>query len=288
MPLLLSTTIAGLAAGAAYALLGLSNLLTYRLAGVANFTQTAVGAFGAFTMVALNDAGVPLPVAVVTGVLVGAALHTAVGGIMVAWFAEGRQVVKAAVTIMLFAAIVAFGNRVFGASTVGRFPDPFAGIAFHLGGVNITWTAVITTVLAVGATVGCVLFLGRTRLGLKLRALSERPTTAALSAIPAGGLALGVWAVGGAVTTLTIILVAPLFPTDYMSLSYLITQAFAAALIGGFRSFPLTLAGGFALGALGGLASSLTVVAQYRPAIPLIVILVVLLWSQRRARWEIA
>ena len=48
----------------------------------------------------------------------------------------------------------------------------------------------------------------------------------------------------------------------------------------------LTLAGGILLGVLEGLASSIDSIAQYRSAIPFLVILAVLLWSQREARWD--
>ena len=40
------------------------------------------------------------------------------------------------------------------------------------------------------------------------------------------------------------------------------------------------------LGIVEGLASSVDSISQYRSAIPFLVILAVLLWSQREARWD--
>jgi branched-chain amino acid transport system permease protein len=40
------------------------------------------------------------------------------------------------------------------------------------------------------------------------------------------------------------------------------------------------------LGVIEGLASSLDSISQYRGAIPFLVVLAVLLWSQREARWD--
>ena len=75
---------------------------------------------------------------------------------------------------------------------------------------------------------------------------------------------------------------------DFSSLSLLITWAFAAVLVGGFHSFWGTLAGGLALGALQGLASSYQQLSVYRGVLPLVAIVLVLLWQQRHARWDAA
>src|SRR6266498_1708993 len=73
--LTLSAAIAGLLTGGAYALMGLSTLLTYRLVSVVNFAPAAVGAFGAFAMVTLYEQGLPLVLAVLAGLAVGASMH---------------------------------------------------------------------------------------------------------------------------------------------------------------------------------------------------------------------
>jgi branched-chain amino acid transport system permease protein len=83
-------------------------------------------------------------------------------------------------------------------------------------------------------------------------------------------------------------LVAPQFASDFPTLSLLITAAFAAALVGAFRSFWWTLVGGLGLGVLQGAMSSLSGVKEYRGVVPLLVILAVLLWTQRREQWEAA
>lgn len=282
----LSAAIAGLVTGGAYALMGLSTLLTYRLVSVVNFAQAAVGAFGAFTMVILVERGMPLVLAILVGLIVGAAVHALVGAVMVRWFAEASEGTKAAVTVAVYTSFVAVGLRLFGAQHPHRFPTPFATPAFTLGRVVVTWIAVITVVLAVLFTVLPVLLLRRTRLGLLLRALAERPTTAELVGIPVPRLSIVVWAVTGAASALAIMIIAPQFASDFGSQALLITPALAAALVGVFRSFPLTLAGGLGLGVLQGLASTWTSIEQYRGVLPFLVILVVLVWSRRHDRWD--
>nr|WP_083466213.1 branched-chain amino acid ABC transporter permease [Kibdelosporangium sp. MJ126-NF4]CEL14291.1 High-affinity branched-chain amino acid transport system permease protein LivH (TC 3.A.1.4.1) [Kibdelosporangium sp. MJ126-NF4]CTQ88658.1 High-affinity branched-chain amino acid transport system permease protein LivH (TC 3.A.1.4.1) [Kibdelosporangium sp. MJ126-NF4] len=283
--LTLSAAIAGLATGGAYALMGLSTLLTYRLVAVVNFAQAAVGAFGAFVMVILYEQGLPLVLAVLLGLAVGAAGHALVGAVMVRWFSEASEGIKAAVTVAVYLSLVALGLRLFGAQHPHRFPTVLADPAFTLGRVVVTWLAVITVVLAVLFAAVPMILLRRTRTGLLLRALAERPTTAELVGVRVPRLAVLVWAIAGAATALAIMIIAPQLASDFGSQALLITPALAAALVGGFTSFPLTFAGGMALGVLQGMASTFTAIQQYRGVLPFVVILAVLVWSKRRDRW---
>ena len=144
----------------------------------------------------------------------------------------------------------------------------------------------VSIALAVILTVAVEQFLARTRTGLQLRALSERPMAAELLGVPVRPLALGVWAASGAMTTIALMLIAPLRSPDFGSLSLLVVPAFAAALVGMFQSFRAALAGGILIGVIEGLASGFVELAQYRSAVPFLVILTVLMWSQRGARWD--
>jgi branched-chain amino acid transport system permease protein len=284
----LSTTIAGLIGGGAFALLGLCTLITYRFVAVVNFTQAAVGAFGAFAMVIADEHGVPLPLAVLIGLIVGAAVHGIIGLAMTRFFADGSEEVKAAVTAVLFTALLGIGGLLFGAAHPHNFPDPFDHPAFTVAGVTVVWTVVVVCGLAVVFAIVPVLVLARTHIGLLLRALSSRPRTTQLVGVPAPRLASIVWMVTGAATALAMMVVAPSFQNDFSSLSLLITWAFAAALIGAFRSFAATLFGGLGLGALQGLLSSFQALSVYRGVLPLVVIVLVLVWHQRHARWDAA
>ncbi|WP_028922574.1 ABC transporter permease subunit [Pseudonocardia acaciae] len=284
----LSTAIAGLVGGGAFALLGLCTLLTYRFVAVVNFTQASVGAFGAFAMVLLYEQGVPLVVAVLVGLVVGALAHGAIGLVMTRFFAAGKEEVKAAVTVVLFTALLGIGGMAFGAAHPHNFPDPFAHPAFTVAGVTVVWTVLIVCGLAVVFTVVPMVLLARTHTGLQLRALASRPGTAQLVGVAAPRLAAIVWMLTGAATALAMMVVAPSFQNDFNNLSLLITWAFAAALIGAFHSFWGTLLGGLGLGALQGLLSSFPSLSVYRGVLPLVVIVLVLVWHQRSARWDAA
>ena len=284
--LILSTAIAGLAAGAAYALVGLATLVTYRFVAVMNFSQTAVGAFGAFTMVSLFNADVPLPLAIVIGILTSAAINFLLGLGIVMWFPNGTPAVKTAVTIVVFTGLIALGSKLFSSFTLRSFPAPLSVGAFEIAGVTVTWLVVVSVALAVLLAAAASFILHRTGIGLRLRAIASRPTTALLQGVPGTRIALAVWVTTGIVTAAALILVAPQFPSDFSTFALLITPAFAAALVGSFQSFWLTLAGGLGLGMLQGALSSITALQQFRGVLPFVIILAILLWSQRHKRFE--
>ncbi|CUW45699.1 branched-chain amino acid ABC transporter ATP-binding protein [Brucella vulpis] len=250
MSCLFSAAVAGLSAGGAYAILGVCAIFTYKLVAVVNFTGAAIGAIGTFIMVALFGAGVPLVFAVLLGIAAGALAGILVGLVMTTWFANANASTKAAVTAALLVGIIAVGLRLTGGQHPHYFPEVISGSAFRLAGVEVTWAAVLTLVLSVAFTILTEQFLARTRTGLQLRALSQRPMAAELIGIRVRLLALGVWAVTGAVTAFALMVIAPLRSPDFASLSLLVVPALAAALIGAFSSFRAALAGGVLIGGL--------------------------------------
>lgn len=282
----LQTAIAGLGAGAAYALIGLSTLITYRFVAVVNFAQTAVGALGAFIMADLWDHGVPLVPAVLAGLLLATVAHGLLGAGLTRWFSEGTVAIKTAVTVAVFGALVALGSRFFNSQYPRTFPAPFSGNALTIAGVSIPWLVVVSCILAIALAVAATVFLERSYRGLQLRAICDRPTTAELVGVPAPRIAVVVWLGTGFLTAAAIMLVAPQFPSDFTTIAMLITEGFAAGLVGSFTSFRWTLVGGLALGVGQGALSSLGSIEAYRGVVPTLVILALLLWRQRHARWE--
>jgi branched-chain amino acid transport system permease protein len=278
--------VAGLTAGGTYALLGVCAVFTYRLVSVVNFTGAAIGTAGTFALIALTEAGYPTWPSVLAGILVGAFVGVAIGYVMTRWFAESSASTKAAVTVALLVGLIAVGLRLTGGQHPHVMPELFPGSAFRMAGVEVTFASVLTIGLAVLFTVLSDLFLNRTGVGLHLRALSDRPMAAELLGVKVQLLSLLVWGLTGAFTTFALMIIAPQRSPNFMTLSLLVVPALAAALVGLFRSFWLTLAGGILLGVIEGMASTVDSISQYRSAIPFLVVLAVLLWSQREARWD--
>lgn len=284
-----STGIAGLLGGGAYALLGICVMLTYRLVAVVDFSQVAVGAVGAFAMVLPYERGFPLVPAVVLGLLVGAAAHALVGLGMTRWFSEGSEEIKTSLTVFLYTALVGLGGLLSGSTQHNyAFPAPGDTTAFTVASVNVTWLMLAIVIFAIVLALITWLILSRTLTGLRVRALASRPTTTEMLGVNAGRMALVVWTVTGAITTLALLFIASTVSNDYTDLSGLIVWALAVALLGGFKSLTGTVIGGLALGAAQGVLTVLPSLQKYGDALPLLAIVLVLLWMQRNARWDSA
>lgn len=281
-------TLAGLAAGGLYAVLAVCLTLMARLVRVVNFSQAATGMFGAFCAVWLvTAAGLPIWLGSVVGVLIGGLLAAAIGWIAATWLSEASTTTRSAMTVgplllLISLSFILFGNK----------PQPFApiiaGPAFSVGGVVISQVTVATVGMAVVVAIGVHLVLARTKVGTRLRALSERPTTAELLGIRSRPLSIAVWFVTGVISAMVIIIIAPSQSNDATSLSMLIVPAAAAALLGGFRRLDLAVVGGIVLGMLGGLVAQIDQVALVRNFLPFLFIVILLLWSQRKEVWDAA
>lgn len=285
---MLQGAVAGLAAGGLYAVLAVCLTLMSRLVRVVNFAQAAVGMFGGYVGVWLvSHHGVGIWPAMLVGVLIGGALSALIGAIIARWLPEADTSTRSAVTVgplllLISLSFILFGNK----------PQPFnpviPGPAFSVGDVVVSQLTVVTVLLAVLVAVACRLVLARTAVGIRLRALSERPTTAELLGIPARSLSVAVWTASGVISAVVILIVAPSQSNDATSLAMLIVPAAAAALLGGFQRLDLAVLGGLLLGMLQGAVAQVAAVSFVRNFLPLLFIVGFLLWTRRKEVWDAA
>ncbi|GAA2966456.1 branched-chain amino acid ABC transporter permease [Actinokineospora diospyrosa] len=285
---MLQGALAGLAAGGLYAVLAVCLTLMSRLVRVVNFAQSATGMFGCYVAVWLSvHVGLPTWAATVVGIVLGGGLSALLGWIISTWLAEADIGTRSAVTVAVLLLLISLSFILF-----GNKPQPFHpildGPAFSVNGVVVSQVTVVTVVLSVVIALGCRALLTKTSFGLELRALSERPTTAELMGIPAKPLAVAVWAATGLLSTLVISIVAPSQSNDATSLSMLVVPASAAALLGGFRRLDLAVVGGLVLGMAQGAVAQVDSLSVVRYFLPFLVIVGLLLWSQRKEVWDVA
>lgn len=277
--------VSGIPSGGAYALIGVTVVLLYRMAGTLNFTAAVTGAFGAFTVVTVVDAGGGLLIAVLAGMIVGATASGLLGVIAAGLFSDHDEITRSVVTIAMAMGLFAIAFRLFG-DQPRSFPPLFGGSSVTLGSVVVPASNVASVVLALGLAFGIAALLNRTRLGLRYQALSFRASTAEALGVPVRSLLIGAWVFSGLVSAFALSLAAPTRQADMTSLGLMVLPAFAAALVGRFTSFSWTAIGGLVLGVFEALAIRVSAISAYRGAIPFVVIVVLLLWTQRRALWD--
>jgi branched-chain amino acid transport system permease protein len=248
---LLSFTIVGLFTGAAYAIAASGLVLVYATTKVFNLAHGAMGMVMSFTFWQLSVAGglhpwfalllVVLVIAPAFGLLVERVLMRGLGAAPVS--------VGLVVTVGLFVALVGFAQTVWPPDA--RIVEPFFGVAeVQIGGLLVSYHQLLTMGLAVVVAGGLYLLLERTRIGLALRACVDDPVLLGLyggSPVRASQLS---WALGTALGALAGILLIPLLSLDYFQLTFLVINAYTAAVLGRLRNLPLTFVGALLLGVL--------------------------------------
>ncbi|WP_327582998.1 branched-chain amino acid ABC transporter permease [Nonomuraea sp. NBC_00507] len=282
---MLQASVAGLLAGGAYAMVGVCVVLLFQMTGVLNVAQAAIGAFGTMVMLQLLERGWGFGVALPAGVLTAAALAALLGWAIARFYTDSSAQVRTIVTVAVLVGLLAIGFRLFG-NDPRTVPSLVPGAGFRLADVVVSGNALIALVLAAAIAVGAGLLLNRSRLGVRLRAISERPVTAEMLGVPVTALAVGVWAVMGAVTAVAVTAVAPTRPSNFLSLSLLVMPAMAAALLGGLRNLAGAALGGVLIGVIEGAGTSVRQLSEYRQVLPFLVVVVALVWLQRREVWD--
>ena len=142
----------------------------------------------------LNQAGIPMPVAIAAVLLVGAALG-AFNGVLVVRFGLPSLVVTLG-TMAMFRGV---GYIILGSASVNAFPDSFTDFGIDtVRGTPIPWTIVPFLVLApVFAVV-----LQRTPAGRRIYVLGGNPATALYSGIRVARLRLWLFVLSGLVSAL--------------------------------------------------------------------------------------
>jgi branched-chain amino acid transport system permease protein len=286
---MLDLGVAGLAGGGVYALIGVCLVLSYRVGAVINFSQTFSAVFAVFVMSELTDHGWSMWVAIAMALALGAAISAAQGWVMSRLFSEASVLVRSTVTIGMAISFFGITVRIFH-DTLRNFPALFKSFHYKIGSVTVTGATMAAFIGAIVIAVIVWLVLGRTRVGVILRAVSGRPTTAELMGVRTSRYVVLVWALTGFLTTAAMILAAP-NRRSIPNLAFLIVPALAAAIIGSMRSFALTVIGGIAIGSIESVASHWARspgfgIGNYRPALSFMMVTLALLWSQRRETWS--
>lgn len=143
------------------------------------------------------------------------------------------------------------------------------------GGVRVLPDQVFLLGLTAVLVFGLHLFMTRTRTGISMRAVSENPDLARVSGVSVTAIIRWVWVIGAsgaAVAGLMYGMTVQLRPELGFSL---ILPLFAAAILGGTGSLYGAVIGGLAVGLSENL-SVMIIPTGYKPAVPFLVILIVL------------
>jgi branched-subunit amino acid ABC-type transport system permease component len=246
----LTFLITGLTTAAIYAVGASGLVLTYTTTGVFNFAHGAIGMFGAFLYWQLRfEWGWPAPIALAVVLLVAAPLFGVLLEVAIMRNLEGTsEAVRLVVSISLLAALVGAANWIW-APNVNRYTASFfQGKGFGLLGTRVTWHEAATVLIAIAVAIGLRFVLYNLRAGVAMRATVDNRSLAALNGARSDRSAMLAWAIGCSLAALAGILFLGTLALDAGTLSLLIVNAYAAAMIGRLRSLPMTFVGALIIG----------------------------------------
>ena len=284
MDLFLQATITGLATAAILAIAASGLVLTYTTTGIFNFAHGAVGMLGAFAYWQLRfdwDWPAPLALVVVLGVL--APLFGAVIDLVVTrQLHDAPEASRVVVTVGLLAAALGGAQWLWDPDVPRPLQQFWGDRVVTILGVRVSWHEALAFGIAVALAIGLRFLLYRTRSGLAMRAAVDDRRLSVLNGANPRRSAMLAWAIGASTAALAGVLISPTIRLSHVSLTLMIVNAYAAAMLGRLRSLPMTFVGATLLGlfdayALAYLPTDSVLLSQFRFAIPAVLLFVVLL-----------
>jgi sulfate-transporting ATPase len=245
---LLQFAILGLGIGAVYALLGNGLVLIYRGSGILNFAQGAYAMVGAYLFYELHDlhrqAFAPsFAIAVITVGLVGALTHL----LVMRPLRRASPLARLIATLGILAVLQGAATIRYGANLI-EVPSSLPQGVIHWGSIAFSADRLYLLGIAAALT-GFLWAVTRfTTLGLVPSAVAENQRAAAALGWSPDLVATATWTLGAVLAAVAGILVVPLSGLAVSNLTLVVVGAMAAALVGGFSSFPVTLAAGVVIG----------------------------------------
>ena len=247
--LFFQSLINGLNLGATYSLIALGYTMVYGIAKMLNFAHGDIIMVGAYAVItSVLTLNLPPAVAILVSILVCVVL-----GVTIEFLAYRplRQAPPLSVLITAIGvsyllqnlALLIFGSEQKATPTIFKLPT------IELGGVYIDGITLITLVVTAIIMICLTLFIGKTRMGKAMRAVSEDKGAAELMGISVNRTITITFAIGSALAA-----VAALF----YGMSYIYIRpttgsmpgikAFTAAVFGGIGSIPGAMLGGILMG----------------------------------------
>jgi branched-chain amino acid transport system permease protein len=278
---LLALTVAGLVTGCIYALTASGLVLTYTTSGIFNFAHGAIGMIAAFLDWQLVEWGVPtLPAFLLTVLVLSPLMGMAVERTMIRRLGSASLEVTLTVTVGLLLLLIAVANTVWDARTGRRVQPFFVGKQVTVGGVVLSYHQLVVIAAAIVVPLALWAFLRLARTGVAMRAVVDDRELAALTGASPSTVGLLGWAMGAGLAGLAGVLLVSQVELNAITLTLLVINGYAAAVMGRLSNLPLTIAGGLLLGVLQSLAIGYVTISwlnQVQTSIPMLFLFLALL-----------
>ena len=242
----------GLSLGSVYAIIALGYTMVYGIAKMLNFAHGDVIMVGAYlAYVALRQLNMPPFVSVLIAMLVCTLLGMTIEKTA---YKPLRQATSLSVLITAIGVSYFLQNMaqlIWGATPI-NYPGEFIslpGISLFDGQLRIEGATLVTILAGAVIMVGLTLFIGKTKIGKAMRAVSEDRGAAELMGINVNRTISITFAIGSALAAIAgVLLWAKVFKLEPTTGALPGIKAFTAAVLGGIGSIPGAMVGGLLLG----------------------------------------
>ena len=276
MSLFVSQLFNGLQTGSVYALVALGYSMVYGIILLLNFAHGDIIMIGAYTAFYSMTAFHLHPIfsvvlAFITSTLLGVVIEKVA-------YTPLRSAPR--LSLLITAIGISFllengAQLLFGADT--KSMDTLVPGNVTFGPVTVSYTAILTIIVAVIAMVALTLLVQKTKLGKAMRAVSEDMGAAQLMGISLNKTISFTFAVGSALAGIGSVLYLCAYSQASPTMgSMLGLKAFVAAVLGGIGSIPGAMIGGFAIGLLEALVAAVGL-SVWKDAVVFAILIVVLL-----------
>lgn len=267
----------GLQSGSIYALVALGYSMVYGIILLLNFAHgdiIMVGAYVAwmcvvnFNLHPIFAIMLAIVVATVLGVLIEKVAYTPL---------RSAPRLSLLITAIGVSFLLENGFQLIFGAGAQTVPPMLTGPSLSIGSVTISFPALLTILVSVGAMIALTFLVRKTKMGKAMRAVSEDMGAAQLMGISLNKTISFTFAVGSALAGIGSILYLCAYPQASPTMgSMLGLKAFVAAVLGGIGSIPGAMVGGFVIGIAEALVSAVGL-SVWKDGVVFAILIVVLL-----------
>jgi branched-chain amino acid transport system permease protein len=260
MDIFLQQLINGLTLGCVYAVVALGYTMVYGIIQLINFAHgevVMIGAMVAMTVIlALAGSGVPPVIIVLIAVLAAIPVCMAVGyTIERVAYRPLRKAPRLAplITAIGISIILQHVALLIWGRNYLRFPQLIETETYHLTSsatsATITNIQIGIIVLSVLMMIGLIVLVYRTRMGIAMRAVSQRPDVAGLMGISANNVISFTFVIGAGLGAMAGVMIGSYYGNANYQMGFLLgLKAFCAAVLGGIGNLGGAVLGGILIG----------------------------------------
>jgi ABC-type branched-subunit amino acid transport system ATPase component/branched-subunit amino acid ABC-type transport system permease component len=277
----LQLLILGMATGGFYTINALGLVTVFRSSGVINFASGGVAMVGGYLYWQFtSQLGWAQAEAIPIAIFLSAVLGVVVYAVAVRPLSGASTLTKVIATLAVLVSLQQAVILIFGG--LPKLPEPFLpSSSVKIGSIAVGENSLIFLGFTIALTFALWGVYRWTRFGIATSALAENPRSVAALGWNVGRLRAANWAIGGALAGMAGVGLGPFLQLNTSNFTSLLIPTLASAIIGGLRSYPITLVGGLVVGAAQAEAERYITWNGAGDAVPFVLIILVLMLRGR-------